>query len=398
MSRHQRSPVAHRINGAGNKELPSEKDIPLLATLRANYEEAYQEWLTFPTVRHNREVNLALHRVGNPHSDTVIVFIHGVLADSSTFDYVAGAMDRRFDLWLIDLPGCGSSEKPKRKQLAADGYSPTALADRVWQVIDQAIRHREQTQRPARRVMLVAHSLGGTIAMRMFADPELRSRHHRARSRVNGMVLISPCDVAVQAEIPVFRQIMELNDPKAFTAKFLGLVRQASEQATCRGYHNPQRATHESAENLCRILSEPSTRHAAQAMLRQAVPWQKEPSRPLWAEIDKLEAQYRNIDVPCLILWGKWDETLPASMGHKLKNQIRGARLEVFKRVGHSVPTEAPLMCVDSICSMLGENAGYAGAANRVAMTMAGPSSGYSIDPGQRSRNNNAVVASWIHE
>jgi pimeloyl-ACP methyl ester carboxylesterase len=56
-----------------------------------------------------------------------------------------------------------------------------------------------------------------------------------------------------------------------------------------------------------------------------------------------LAAHYDHIDVPSLIVWGEWDETLPASMGHKLKDEIPGARLVKLSGCGHALPTEKPL-------------------------------------------------------
>jgi len=81
-------------------------------------------------------------------------------------------------------------------------------------------------------------------------------------------------------------------------------------------------------------------------MLPQAVPWREKEHRPDWAAIKRLEADYGNIDVPCVIVWGQCDETLPASMGYKLKDQIAGARLIVLSDTMHSIQTERPQQCV----------------------------------------------------
>ncbi len=80
-------------------------------------------------------------------------------------------------------------------------------------------------------------------------------------------------------------------------------------------------------------------------MLRQAVPWREKEHRPDWAAIRRLEADYRNIDVRCLIVWGQCDETLPVSMGYKLRDQIVGARLIVISDCMHSIQTECPHDC-----------------------------------------------------
>ena len=52
------------------------------------------------------------------------------------------------------------------------------------------------------------------------------------------------------------------------------------------------------------------------------------------------------MDVPCLILWGRRDETLPVAMGYKLMRQLPNARLEIVQRAKHSAMQEHPLLCV----------------------------------------------------
>src|SRR5262245_30473089 len=115
--------------------LPSEADIPLLTTLKTGYEQLRRTTTLVPTDRSNRIVQVAVHELGFGDRDSLIILVHGGLADSDTWRYVASELARDHDVWLVDLPGCGASDKPHPRWLEGDGYSPTALADRVLQAI-----------------------------------------------------------------------------------------------------------------------------------------------------------------------------------------------------------------------------------------------------------------------
>ena len=53
----------------------------------------------------------------------------------------------------------------------------------------------------------------------------------------------------------------------------------------------------------------------------------------------------RLVSAPCLIAWGEWDETLPETMNHKIRDKVPGARLVEITGAGHSVISEKPLEC-----------------------------------------------------
>ena len=111
---------------------------------------------------------------------------------------------------------------------------------------------------------------------------------------------------------------------------------------------NPDSMPQEEADRLEEILRCSDTRLPAQAMIRQAVPFTSE-ERPDWPRIERLVADYRNVSVPCLILWGARDETFPASMGYKLRAQLPRAWLRVLPGCMHQLPAEAPRTCAGQI-------------------------------------------------
>ena len=176
------------------KGLQSERQILKFEALAIADATLPERIVLVSTVRSNEPpVGIAVHQHGPGTNDYIQIMIHGVLANHESWRYLTGSLSSNFDLWIIDLPGCGDSDKPDPKSLAADGYSPGAMADRVMQAIEQCLAARNDSP----HLMLVAHSFGGMIVLRMTSDPELRQRHATLLRQVDGLVLFAPCDVNV---------------------------------------------------------------------------------------------------------------------------------------------------------------------------------------------------------
>ena len=95
------------------------------------------------------------------------------------------------------------------------------------------------------------------------------------------------------------------------------------------------------------MLTQRDTRLALQAVFTQTVPMRD--GRPDWPAIHSVVADYANVDVPCLIVWGARDETLPVAMGFKLAAQLPNAQLHVVPDCMHSVHLEDPVLCANLI-------------------------------------------------
>ncbi len=328
--------------------LPGEAECAELARLRKDYDQLRVTTNSFSTTRGGQIVRLAVTQVGAPQP-SVCVLVHGLLADHETWRYVAGALGSDHELWLVDLPGCGDSEAPSPGKAEAEVYSPAAMADRILQAVDQAIAVRKAAGQPAPRITFVGHSLGGTVCLRMFADLELRQRHADLLRQTDGLVLFAPCDVAVNAEIPSFVAVLGLHGLTVRLGQVLGVVGDKIKETTLKAYHVQSCATREQAKRFTHCLTHMPQLHAAQAMIRNSIPWQVQKHRPDWPAIKRLEAMYANVDVPCLIVWGEWDESLTETMGHKIRDKVSGARLVEVEGAGHSLPSEMPQACAAMI-------------------------------------------------
>jgi pimeloyl-ACP methyl ester carboxylesterase len=326
------------VGCATSAGLPRERDIPELARLGQVYDHIPAKVTLVPTQRAGHEVKVAVHELGAGNRDKLAILLHGVLADADTWRYVAAELSTDYDVWLIDLPGCGASDKPKPRDLEADGYGPTALADRVMQAV--AARLEARVSSVPKDVVMAGHSLGGTILLRAYGDPDLRNRHRPTLSRIDRLVLLSPCDLAVHAEISIFRTIATLKGWQVSIADALGILDRKCAVAMRDSLFTPNRATRELADSMKDVLARGPTRRAAQAMIRQAVPWRVKEHRPDWPAIEKLEPMLGLVDVPCLIVWGDRDEAFPVSMGHKLRDDVPGALLVKIEQSSHALPRE----------------------------------------------------------
>lgn len=99
-----------------------------------------------------------------------VLFIHGASANANEFTWtLAPLLDDRFDLLMADRPGHGYSERVENN---------SALGQQAAQMAG-VLRH----YRPGTRAVVVGHSFGGGVALRLALDyPEL----------VQGLVLLAP--------------------------------------------------------------------------------------------------------------------------------------------------------------------------------------------------------------
>lgn len=325
--------------------LPSELEMP-------EYSSLVRAWTTMPktnflvnTIRDNQSGRIAVQEVGT--GSKVIVCVHGMFGEGANWKYLAGAMEGEYQLWLVDLPSFGQSDPLPAAKTDVTTYSPLALADRVLQVLDARLAARPDVM----RVMIAGHSLGGMIVLRMLSDETLRQRHAGVLAKVEGLVLFAPSDVVVTQATEEWRTMLGLNGAKVNIGDGLGLIRATIEKSVRESFADPAVACRELCEQGRQVLMTGSQRRATQAMLRSAVPWLDFGRQLDWKAVKTLEAGYANVRVPCLIVWGEHDQTLPVSMGYKLTLQLPDARLVVVPESMHLLPQERPVVAAELIRS-----------------------------------------------
>jgi hypothetical protein len=89
--------------------------------------------------------------------DPLLVCLHGWLLSGRLWDPLGAALNPRWSVWAPDLPGFGDRPRPRQLQ-------PTLASYGRWAA--QASRQAAK----GRRVVLVGHSLGGSVALHAAAE------------------------------------------------------------------------------------------------------------------------------------------------------------------------------------------------------------------------------------
>ena len=279
-----------------------------------------------------RPLEMALHENRAANHDRLIVFIHGVFSDSRMWRYLCWDLGNDYDVMAVDLLGCGESDRPDPSQVAPDGYGPDALGKDVLLALRQTLSDRHK------HITLVGHSLGAMTILNMWAEPSIHQQFDDVLSRVDSLVLLSPPDISSNCSTPIFQEIDGMTDLRMSFAEVFGILKRRCIDATIGGVTDPSLATREEADRLIEILGHASSRHAGQAMLRQAIPCSKE-------RIQQIIAGYANVRIPCLIIWGAQDELFPTSMAYSLTDRLPNAQLRIVNPAMHGLATERPGVC-----------------------------------------------------
>jgi pimeloyl-ACP methyl ester carboxylesterase len=344
-------PLALALGGCASSTydgLVSQDDIPDLVALTEDAAAWPNSTSRHPTmIGDGPPVCVSVRKTGNKQANRILVFLHGCVSDHRTWRFVRGALAQHYCLILVDLPGCGDSDRTDPERLGPNGYSPDALAERVLQALDAELANRKGRW----RITLIGHSLGGMVALRMMGNPEFRRPHGRLLGRIDQTVLLSPGDFAIVNPCPDLVRIAKAKPWSVVAADLFGLLRDGIAKGIRESFADPKRALREEADRLLAILRHRETRLAQQAMLRQAVPRQAD--RLDWPAIRKLEADYANVPGQILIVCGEQDETIPVATAYKLAAQLPDAELRIVPDCKHSIHLDRPRLCAQIIRSFV---------------------------------------------
>lgn len=298
------------------------------------------------TDRLGRVAPIAVYRGGNPDALTTIVFLHGVFSDHESWRFVAADLAEDHRIVLVDLLGCGASAGDFETGWydQAETFGLDALADRTLQAVAPDV----DDGRRGARTIIAAHSMGGAIALRLFASGELSARYASTLAHVDGLFLVAPLDVAIEKADPALAKVATINGLELAIGQWTGELRRVVTRTVGESVGPHAVALREEADKRMEILLDGRKRRATQAMLRLAVQSQDRTRfKPDWEWISDRTAETRRVDEPSLILWGEQDETLPASMGYKLWALLARSELVIFRGVKHSPHLEHPAAVAD---------------------------------------------------
>lgn len=238
--------------------------------------------------------------------DRVILFVHGNSAFSLWWERVMNCLPAGWRAVAPDLRGCGDSEKP------AQPWSWQELADDIYQFAEGL---------GLKRVILVGHSLGGTLAQQIAADhPKL----------VEKLVVINPGppEGLHFDEVWYQRAAMLVNMPDMMKAALAATMPTAPKD-----------------EFYQRLLDE--------SIAKSLGAWI--PNTRALENTGDLPERVKSITAPTLIIYGKNDLITTLPMQEHLRDLIPGARLEVWEEIGHSAPAECPERLAQRIVAFVAE-------------------------------------------
>jgi pimeloyl-ACP methyl ester carboxylesterase len=255
------------------------------------------------------EHRVAYRRAG---AGAPVVLVHGITTYGFLWDEIARDLARDHDVVVMDLLGCGDSDKPLDVS-----YSLSAHADRLPRFLDAL---------GLGRVHLVGHDLGGGIA-------QIFSARHSERlasvSLINSVAFdFWPVQPITLLRTSIIRQLLMAS---LDFGSFRLLVR--------RGVFHTERVTDALMEQFLRPLQDPLGRKAFLHFARCL------DNRDLTAITSELE----QLALPALILRGDADVYLGAANSERLHATMPGSRLERIATGGHFLQFDEPAWITEQL-------------------------------------------------
>jgi len=247
------------------------------------------------TLGDGRELNLLLAGSG---AGAPLVFLHGLGGSQSTWQVVLGELADSHRVVAIDLPGHGTSDR----RAGAD-YTATGLAIAVTEVIGLL-----ELTRP----ILIGHSLGGAVAMRIAADKP---------SLLIGLVLINSAGLGAEIS-PELTRLMA-SEPGPETARgLLELYYEDSKLVLDRGVQEmAQMQLAEGAWSAQKAVASAAFREGSQS--------------------ESVAVDPASVLVPVQIVWGELDRVIPSEHALAAVRAFPDATLAFVSGVGHVPQVEA---------------------------------------------------------
>lgn len=215
-----------------------------------------------------------------------LILVHGWKQDSSTWWPVVDLLKDKFKLWLIDLPGFGRSEAPKK----------------TWSIFDYAdnLAHFIKENKIKNPIVL-GHSLGGNITI------VLANKYPNLISKLilEGASGVRPKSV-FRSFLIIPSKVIKYLVPNLFNLK---------EKLRLKLYGaigSDYLGAGDLRKTFTKIVNQDASRYA------------------------------EKISLPTLILWGEQDKEVPLDHAKKLYHLIENSRIEVMENTGHFPHLENP--------------------------------------------------------
>jgi pimeloyl-ACP methyl ester carboxylesterase len=251
---------------------------------------------------------------GNP-GGIPVVLIHGSMGSLHMWEGWVPELAGKARLISVDLPGHGLTGAWSRDEYTIDAY-----ADFVEGLVDTL---------DLDRFVLVGHSMGGAVAWTFAATrPE----------RVSQLVLVDAAGYPRESgDVPLPTRLARM--PVVGDLGIYFKPDRLARRSLLEVYGDPAMVTPERVKRYAELQRFPGNREATVQRART-----QEPLDP---------APLKRLDVPTLILWGAADRWVPVADAFRFQNDIKGAELEIFEKLGHNPMEEDPQATAAAVAAFL---------------------------------------------
>ena len=249
-----------------------------------------------------------------------LLYLHGLIATAETFLAMAAELADENHVLALDLPGAGSSER--RSGLKADFAAQAALVTAFLEALELG------------DVVLVGHSHGGAISLRLAVD---------SPSRWHSLILLSPAHPYSTAADSLIR--LYLSAPGRLFAYLLPWLPRWLHLIGFRQMAGP--GSWSDPRDLVPYTNNLRTAGTIAHLLNLLASWRR--------DMDGLRTalERQPVSVPTLLLWGDHDRAVPHTTAPALMAQIRTCEQVTLPNVGHRPAEEVPRECARLIRTWL---------------------------------------------
>lgn len=267
-----------------------------------------------PPLLHISDVPVGRHKVstltmGEGHP---VLLIHGLGSTRASMFDAASALSRRYRVHAIDLPGFGSSSKPR-----VGGYNPKWFAEIMIGLMDQLGLHSAH---------VVGNSMGGRVAIEMGL---------RAPDRITALGLLCPSlawtrhgfHPVVRVLRPEFGQLPHAFSRSVVASQFWNTLydRSSIDPAVAEII----------VDEFQRIYRSAGARYAFLASARNIYLESPFGRNGFYPRLSELEP-------PALFVWGSHDQIVPPAFGRHVRKWLPTAEQVTIDRCGHVPQVERP--------------------------------------------------------
>ena len=235
-----------------------------------------------------------------------VLFVHGWPTFSHLWRHQIAALTEQFQVYALDLPGFGDSDKP------ADGsYTLGFYTDILTGFLDAL---------GIERMTLVSHDLGGPISL-LWA---VRHPERLARLVITDTMPYPDWPLLIRLMLPVARlpglgQAMVSRRGLRFMFQIGTTGKGVVTDELVAAYDRPLTEAPGARKTLLRILTEIDPR-----------------------EMGEIADNLARITAPALILWAEKDPSAPLSIARRLHTDISGSLLKTVPDCGHFLTEDRP--------------------------------------------------------